>query len=718
MRLFLAGIGLFLAAGTSAQTVINTSLLQISGDDVVGSTWFGTPFSMSIQGTPAGAVAVLYVKGNLAVPSDRTIRIQGSRPLRILVGGDCTIDSFAIFDASATGRLGVAGGGDGALGGPGAPGGLPSFASGPNNAWGAGGAGGRPNVCIFTNGYAGGYGTAGGYGVATEKGWSGGAGVPGSIGAPGFGKSPVGLTPANGGAPGAGGAAASSAPGGKGGAGGAGGYASGDRGRDGEWGYAGVFGGYGYAGGQGGDAPNPMIEIPRADADLWAGSGGASGAGGGGGGSGGTGSPGGAGGGGGGGGATSCVSGGWGGLGGAGGAPGNGGAGGQGGAGADGGGGGGAFELASLGRLEFAGYARAWGADCGIATSGASGTYGTLIPQSGKYGSPGTAGSSGSGDGGTGGRGGDGGQGGYGAPGGYGGRGAGGTGGTVKLSAAELFLRYPRFDVHGGFSSSSSTWTVPGYLSLASHYQNAPASLISGGTIVQSPGPMGPSPYFAGSPQTAYLAGLDGGGAIGGTLSLAAASLVKSAPADAAAALVWVTVVPGNSYISPTKPAIALVPLAPRRLEAPAMCVGSTGLLAPAMIFGWANDPSFGGGGPVPLNELSRGKVYLTSMPAGSGVGAAAVSIVYQGKVRSAATTSFGPGAPLYVLVPPCAEDLNGDAMVDDADFSLFVEMYNILDCADESMPASCAADFNHDGLVEDSDFQIFLAAYSALLCP
>jgi len=66
----------------------------------------------------------------------------------------------------------------------------------------------------------------------------------------------------------------------------------------------------------------------------------------------------------------------------------------------------------------------------------------------------------------------------------------------------------------------------------------------------------------------------------------------------------------------------------------------------------------------------------------------------------------------------PCPADLNGDGLVEDADFVIFANAYNILDCADPSMPAGCPADLNGDGVVEDADFVLFAAAYDALLCP
>ena len=64
-----------------------------------------------------------------------------------------------------------------------------------------------------------------------------------------------------------------------------------------------------------------------------------------------------------------------------------------------------------------------------------------------------------------------------------------------------------------------------------------------------------------------------------------------------------------------------------------------------------------------------------------------------------------------------CKTDLNNDFVTDDADFSLFVLAYNILDCADPIMPAGCHSDFNSDGIVEDADFSMFAVAYDALLC-
>ncbi|MGH7245006.1 MAG: beta-propeller fold lactonase family protein [Phycisphaerales bacterium] len=78
-------------------------------------------------------------------------------------------------------------------------------------------------------------------------------------------------------------------------------------------------------------------------------------------------------------------------------------------------------------------------------------------------------------------------------------------------------------------------------------------------------------------------------------------------------------------------------------------------------------------------------------------------------------TPSMGSIAAYVPAV--CPADLTGEGFVDDSDFVIFVQAYNILDCADGSMPIGCPADFNLDGLVDDSDFVIFVAAYNALVC-
>ncbi len=67
-------------------------------------------------------------------------------------------------------------------------------------------------------------------------------------------------------------------------------------------------------------------------------------------------------------------------------------------------------------------------------------------------------------------------------------------------------------------------------------------------------------------------------------------------------------------------------------------------------------------------------------------------------------------------VAAPCPADLNGDTVVDDADFVLFVSAYNELLCPEH--PTPCPADLNGDMLVEDTDFSVFAVAYDTLLCP
>lgn len=64
-----------------------------------------------------------------------------------------------------------------------------------------------------------------------------------------------------------------------------------------------------------------------------------------------------------------------------------------------------------------------------------------------------------------------------------------------------------------------------------------------------------------------------------------------------------------------------------------------------------------------------------------------------------------------------CPADLDCNTLVDDEDFQIFVGAYNILDCADPSMPAGCPSDLNADAIVDDLDFQAFVLAYNALVC-
>lgn len=87
---------------------------------------------------------------------------------------------------------------------------------------------------------------------------------------------------------------------------------------------------------------------------------------------------------------------------------------------------------------------------------------------------------------------------------------------------------------------------------------------------------------------------------------------------------------------------------------------------------------------------------------------------IVDGSLNGTATTDMGA----YEFPRSgCPGDLNNDGFVDDADFVIFANAYNILICSDAAMPAGCPADLNFDGLVDDADFVIFSAAYNILIC-
>ncbi len=78
---------------------------------------------------------------------------------------------------------------------------------------------------------------------------------------------------------------------------------------------------------------------------------------------------------------------------------------------------------------------------------------------------------------------------------------------------------------------------------------------------------------------------------------------------------------------------------------------------------------------------------------------------------------SVSTAAAIVSLGNSCPGDLNGDTFVDDVDFVAFADAYNILDCADSTMPSQCPADLTGDAFVDDADFVLFALAYDALLC-
>lgn len=81
-------------------------------------------------------------------------------------------------------------------------------------------------------------------------------------------------------------------------------------------------------------------------------------------------------------------------------------------------------------------------------------------------------------------------------------------------------------------------------------------------------------------------------------------------------------------------------------------------------------------------------------------------------------TSSFSKNVFFYFNTRgPCPADINGDTFVDDEDFVLFAQAYNILLCTETAMPDKCPADLTNEGVVDDNDFVEFAQAYNQLLC-
>ncbi|MBS0188162.1 MAG: immunoglobulin domain-containing protein [Planctomycetes bacterium] len=163
-----------------------------------------------------------------------------------------------------------------------------------------------------------------------------------------------------------------------------------------------------------------------------------------------------------------------------------------------------------------------------------------------------------------------------------------------------------------------------------------------------------------------------------------------------------------SSLASGTAPEITLQPAS---VTAAPNAVFTVAAAPTSLSFGWKKDGQPLTNGPTPGGSIISGSTTktLTIQNAGpADVGAYTVT------VSNACGDATSDPAQLSI----CAGDLNHDALVDDADFQLFVSAYNILDCADPAMPASCPADLNRDGFVDDADFQLFVPAYDALLCP
>jgi hypothetical protein len=113
------------------------------------------------------------------------------------------------------------------------------------------------------------------------------------------------------------------------------------------------------------------------------------------------------------------------------------------------------------------------------------------------------------------------------------------------------------------------------------------------------------------------------------------------------------------------------------------------------------------------LTDPTDGQAVTLTIAAAQYSDSGAYSVAF---INSCGETVSAPAA--VAVGTPCPGDLNYDAVVDDSDFVPFAAAYDLLDCANPTMPAGCPADLNADGFVDDSDFVEFATAYNALLCP
>lgn len=88
----------------------------------------------------------------------------------------------------------------------------------------------------------------------------------------------------------------------------------------------------------------------------------------------------------------------------------------------------------------------------------------------------------------------------------------------------------------------------------------------------------------------------------------------------------------------------------------------------------------------------------------------------YECEVSS--SCGIGRSGTTVLVSSCCASDLDRNGVTDDADFSLFVAAYDLLECSAAGMPRGCPADQNRDGVVNDADFEAFLNGYNQLVCP
>lgn len=286
--------------------------------------------------------------------------------------------------------------------------------------------------------------------------------------------------------------------------------------------------------------------------------------------------------------------------------------------------------------------------------SGAGGTAGAAGQTGGTGGAHGSASNSG-GTGSNGGNGGNGGKGGNGGGGGTGGTGGGGAGGTVELIGTQ-------FDpsATGTVNVSGGTGGVAGGVGrvILGSNDGAFAGSVSGAANnVTAVGSRDANPFTSGGSATPFIPNLPSVGAeIYGLSGLTAAGLIGSLPATdvngvpltaAAGALFRTSAsVLGTNYAG--YDALLYINLSQYGVNSPAMTLN--GAVQQLLSRGFANNPAFGGGGPVVVGSLAGGTVYATLVPSGS-TGTADIQLsTYAG---FSASGSIASGQALYVVPEP-----------------------------------------------------------------
>lgn len=119
----------------------------------------------------------------------------------------------------------------------------------------------------------------------------------------------------------------------------------------------------------------------------------------------------------------------------------------------------------------------------------------------------------------------------------------------------------------------------------------------------------------------------------------------------------------------------------------------------------------------VPLSDGATGTGSSISGVATASLVISNISPLDEGMYDCVLVNTCGTRTTDAVHVFECVGDLNCDHYVDDADFEMFANAYNLLLCDDPLMPALCPSDFNDDGFVDDADFVTFATGYNTLLC-